>query len=219
MTLADEKVLEVLKDRYVVGWRNVMNEEWVGQSHGYSRSQQAVGTTNGAGGRNVQIFVLSPDLVVLHALAGFWHPDDLRAELRFAEGLWSVWKDEKLTRAQKDAFCRQMQLAESRFQDEETFARSQWQHFDKHVELSRLQTENRDTVARVPGENGQGFALKPHNVLLHERMADHPFVPFDEFDVTWIADHGQAFYDNNRGTGEHGVAFPPPRPKLKSHWL
>ncbi len=219
MTLADDKVREVLKDRFVVGWKNVMNEQWVGQSHGYSRRQQAVGTTNGAGGRNVQIFVLSPDLVVLHALPGFWHPDDLLGELRFAEAVWSVWKDESLTRAQKEAFHRQVQLQETRHHGEETFARSGWQHFDRHVELARLKEGNRDTVACPPDEKGQGFALKSHNVLLHERMAEHPFVRFAEFDVTWIADYGQAFYDNNRGVGEDGISFPSPQPKLKSHWL
>src|SRR5687767_15719283 len=102
----------MLRERFVVGWHNIWREPYVGQSHGYSRHQMVVGTTNGAGGRNMQIFVLSPDLVVLHALPGFWHPEDFAQELRFAEALAAVWADSTLTRAQKDRLFRAVQLAE-----------------------------------------------------------------------------------------------------------
>ena len=58
-----------------------------------SPKQCAVGTTNGAGGHNVQIFVLSPDGVVLHALPGFWHPEDLVRELTGWICIRVTWAD------------------------------------------------------------------------------------------------------------------------------
>lgn len=221
MTLADENVQQMLRERFVVGWHNVWREEWVGQSHGYRRNQTAVGTTNGAGGRNMQVFVLAPDQTVLHALPGFWHPDDFAHELRFAEALCTVWQDETMTRKQKDAMFRQVQLAELRSHGEATYARSGWQSFDAHAERHRATREARDTFghATLPGVPMQGIAmLKPLNVLVHERMADRPFVPFAEFDVEDFVDYGRPFYDNNIGRGGKGVDFPRPQPK-RYHWL
>lgn len=223
MTLADDTVRAMLCDRFVVGWRDIWREPYVGQSQGYSKYQTAIGTTNGAGGRNMQVFVLSPDLVVLHALPGFWHPDDFAHELRFAQGLASLWRDPTLTRSQKNVMFRQVQLAEVRVHDELTYARSSWQSFDAHVERSRAQQEVRDTMMTcLAGPLGKeqvaGAAMKPLNVLVHERMAARPFVPFRDFDVARFVDYGLTHYDNNHGRGDKGVAFRKPQPK-QYHWL
>ena len=82
MTLPDEEVLTFLDEHFVLGTKNIQKELHVGLSHGYSPKQTAVGTTNGAGGRNVQFLVMAPDETVLHVLPGFWHKEDLLAELR-----------------------------------------------------------------------------------------------------------------------------------------
>lgn len=225
MTLANVTVRNMLQDRFVVGWHNIWREPYVGQSHGYTKNQTAIGTTNGAGGRNMQVFVLSPDLVVLHALPGFWHPDDFAHELRFAEGLASLWADAKVSRAQKDHMFRQVQLAEVRAHDELTFARSAWQDFDAHAERARAQQGPRDTLVNamcgvepLTGTQLVSAALKPLNVLVHERMANRPFVPFAEFDVADFVDYGLGYYDNNHGRGDRGVEFRKPQPK-RYHWL
>ena len=84
----------MLQKDYVCGWKDIRKEDFCGVSHGYSKSQVAVGTTNGAGGRNVQIFVLTPDGRVLLALPGFWHPEDLRTELKFGKVLHRLWRDD-----------------------------------------------------------------------------------------------------------------------------
>ena len=73
MSLPKEPVFSKLQSDFVVGWRNIIAADSVGESFGYTCDQPAVGTTNGAGPHNVQLFVLSPDLTVLHALPGFWH--------------------------------------------------------------------------------------------------------------------------------------------------
>ncbi|MEZ5966308.1 MAG: hypothetical protein R3F56_20905 [Planctomycetota bacterium] len=222
MTLVDETVRQMLRDRFVVGWHNIWREDYVGQSHGYRRDQLAVGTTNGAGGRNMQIFVLAPDLTVVHALPGFWHPEDFAHELRLAEGLFSLWQDGQLSRQQKDDMFRAVQLAECRSRCEATVARSGWQHFDAHAERVRARSEPRDTLACVslPADLGMVTLLKPLNVLAHERMAERPFLPFAEFDVEGFVDYGRPYYDNNAGRGTKGAVLPKaPKSKPAYHWL
>jgi hypothetical protein len=219
VTLGDESVLGLLRDRFVVGWRDIRDEDWVGSSFGYSPGQRAVGTTNGAGARNVQTFVLAPDLTVLHALPGFWHPEDFARELRFALVLARLWSDDNRTRAEKEAMFELLQLAEARCQPEATRARSAWQDFDRRTELGRAQVEARDVFA-FDGEasamgGGAELAMKPLCVLVHERMAERRFLPFAAFDAAAFVDYGQKFYDNNRGLDE-GVVFAPPRPKRRS---
>ena len=66
MSLSQEPAFSTLKKHFVVGWKNNQREDYVGSSHGYTCDQPAVGTTNGAGPRNMQTFVLSPDGYVLH---------------------------------------------------------------------------------------------------------------------------------------------------------
>ena len=61
MTLPNEEVMDLLAERFVLGARNIERERHVGLSHGYAATDTAVGTTNGAGGRNVQIVVLAAD--------------------------------------------------------------------------------------------------------------------------------------------------------------
>lgn len=195
--------MALLRDDFVLGWKNNEREEYCGTSRGYSRVQTAVGTTNGAGGHNVQIFVLSPDLVVLHALPGFWHPEDLANELRFAEVLHRLWRDDSRTRAEKERMWSRLHGVELRRQSEATTARSDWQGFDRATELMRAQTECRDTVVQTAA----GPQVKPVNQLVHERLLARPFVKFADFDIAAFVDYGKTHYDNNQGYDEKSSRF------------
>src|SRR5262245_17948687 len=124
----------LLRDEFVVGWRNIQTDEHVGMSQGYCRDQTAVGTTNGAGGRNVQLIVMAADETVLHVLPGFWHPEDLARELRFARTLHRLWLDDQRTLADKQRLYAAMHRAHVRGFSADTIARSDWQDFDRTVE-------------------------------------------------------------------------------------
>src|SRR5688572_5987278 len=86
--------MALLKDRFVVGFDNIERESHVGLSHGYRPNQTAVGTTNGAGGRNVQLVAMASDGTVLHVLPGFWHAEDLVPELRLALEMHRLYTDD-----------------------------------------------------------------------------------------------------------------------------
>ncbi len=148
------------------------------------------------------MFVLSPDLVVLHALPGFWHPEDLVDELQLAKRVARLWEDGNKNRETKEKMFRRMHRRHVYTSTTDTYARSTWQHFDAHTERNRAQRERRDTVLRnsdgtMAVANGQ-LRLKPLNVLVHERMAKRPFQKFDEFDIESFVDYGKLHYDNNR---------------------
>lgn len=216
MSLPKEPAFSLLKSDFVVGWKNIITEKYVGESFGYTCDQTAVGTTNGAGPHNVQIFVLSPDLTVLHALPGFWHPEDLAQELRFAQALHRLWNDKGRSRAEKDAMFTRMQLAEYKRHSRTTTVRSSWQGFDAKNEQKRREGgKERDTfLTSADGsvrERRGRLVMKPINQLVHERLAQRPFVKFTDFDIAEFADYGRILYDNNRKVDGRGEVFMTPR--------
>ncbi len=212
----------MLESDFVVGWQNIYKEPFVGSSHGYTVNQTSVGTTNGAGPHNVQMFVISPDRVVMHALPGFWHPEDLARELKLAKEIFKLWQEDRSPEGKRDMF-RRMQLAAVRRHPPETFARSRWQGFDSVRELNKLRSGNiPDTVfsdsVTIPEDKRQRptSVMKPINVLVHERMAERPFVPFDEFDVKEFVDYGNLYYDLNIRVDGKGKDIPKPPKRRRS---
>jgi hypothetical protein len=211
VSLPDDEVMNLLQHDFVVTWRNIQKDGFVGLSQGYRADQTAIGTTNGAGGRNVQLVILAPDETVLHVLPGFWHPEDLANELRFARALYLLWLDENKTPVQKQAMYLAMHRAHVRAFDKDTIARSDWQGFDRWEEQSRVTTGPRDTA--VMGADGKpltekhGVMLKPLCVLVHDRMMSRPFQKYAQFDFESFVDYGRPYYDNNVGM-DKGKSFP-----------
>jgi hypothetical protein len=204
VSLPDDPVMQLLAKDYVVGWSNIEKADFVGTSNGYSAKQTAVGTTNGAGGRNVQLVVLSPDGVVLHVLPGFWHPDDLADELRFGKQIHRLWLDEALSLEQKTAMFGRMHRSFIDHLSADTLARSDWQGFDRMAEMQRLAHEKRDTAVYdgtgkpVVDRNG-AMTLEPLCVVAHRRMQQQPFRQLKDFDMEAFTDYGLRRYDNNSG--------------------
>ena len=213
MTLPNEDVMNLLSSRFHLVWRNIEKASHVGLSHGYKPDQTAVGTTNGAGGRNVQLVVLAADETVLHVMPGFWHAEDLLGELRLALDVHRLHRDEALTDERKQAMFAALHRSFLRRMSPETIGRSGWQGFDVWVEAERAKKQpGRDTV--VCDETGQTVAgkdgvpqLKPVSQVVHERMAARPFRKLADFDMESFVDYGQAFYDNNQGL-DKGKNFP-----------
>ena len=204
MTLPNEDVMELLQERFIVGARNIDKEGHVGLSHGYRPDQTAVGTTNGAGGRNVQLLVLAADDTVIHALPGFWHAPDLLVELRLALEVYRLHINERLSSASKLAMFEALHRAHMRRHLEGAQTRGEWQHFDRSFELERAEKETRDTVHTVAGGPK---ALKSIPQIVHERLLARPFKRQAEFGMDAFVDYGRPFYDNNLGHDD-GRSFP-----------
>lgn len=224
-----------MQSDFELTWKNIKKEDYVGYSAGYSTSKCAVGTTNGAGAHNVQIFVLSPEQIVLHALPGFWHAEDLARELRLGLSLFKLWKSENYSPEQKNKIYRRIQLNAVRNHPVEMFARSAWQGFDVNTERARNRSGERDTffaekapeaiprnlqqlmrsITTLAVQPGQQIP-KPINLLVHERMARRPFVRFADFDTAQFIDYGRMFYDLNRKRDRgKGKTFPGQKALMK----
>lgn len=196
MTLPNEEVMELLRERFVLADRNIERELHVGISHGYACDQTAVGTTNGAGGRNLQILMLSADETVLHALPGFWHAEDLLPELRLALELHRLHGEDRIDEARRQTLFVSLHRAHMARYGEAAARRGAWQDFDEHFESARARSDVRDTVDSLV--DGQ-VKLKPIPQVVHERLLARPFLRLREFGMEAFVDYGRPFYDNNHG--------------------
>ncbi len=202
MTLPNDDVIDFIGTRFILVHKNIQSEQHVGMSHGYKDTQSAVGTTNGAGPRNVQFMILAADKTVLHALPGFWHAEDLIPELQLAFEINRLYLDEQKTFNQKAKMYEMLHKSHMRRHGAAAVRRGQWQGFDRHTEVHRVKTEERDTFRTLA--NGE-LQLKSVPEVIHDRMLTRRFKKLEDFDLETFVDYGRAFYDNNRG--ERGKTF------------
>jgi len=205
VSLAEDPTYSLLKKYFVCGYKDITNEPYSGVSNRHEFGDPAVDTTNGAGPRNLQIFMMASDGTVLTVLPGYWHSEDIAPEMNLAARLNKVWLDPRLSRGQKDAQFRQMHLAHISQHSPAMVSRSKMQGFDMMYEAKeRMQTS--DVIAdrglaqaMVSGGNRGNLAsaFKTTDVIMHERMAARPFERYTDFDVAAYADYGKQKYDKN----------------------
>jgi len=106
VSLSTDPTFSVLKKDFVCGYKDISHKHWAGASGKHRPDENAVDTTNGAGPHNIQMFVMTPDGVVLHCLPGYWKSEDLASELQFAEKINQVWQDPHMTSTRKTSLLR-----------------------------------------------------------------------------------------------------------------
>ena len=201
-SLSKEPINSRLRNRFICGYRNIAKEKYSGHSGVHPLTGPAVHTTNGAGPRNLQLFVLAPDGTVLHCLPGYWNPNDIATELDLAEKLMPVWQDKAITREQK----------------EKIFAKHHQEHIHKHptamVNRSTLQGfdrlyiyKNQNTLSDAIKNPSLLFnadeqhlpeaAFKSTDAIMHERISKRPFLAYKSFDVANYVNYGTQYYDKD----------------------
>jgi hypothetical protein len=197
VSLSNDSILNVLKNQFVCGYRNISGEPYAGKSGKHETDGQAIVTTNGAGPHNVQLFFLSEEGVVEHALLGFWDPRDLLWEVRFAQAMNRLWHSSAKSEAYKQKEFQRANLLAIRQLPPEMVARSHLQKFDAKKEVKQAASDFRFK----PGDyHPPGHMAKPDNLkstvqVIHERMAQRPFVRYEDFDVADFSDYGKQRYD------------------------
>jgi hypothetical protein len=197
VSLSQDSVFNILKSQFVCGYCNITGESYAGKSGKHETDGQAIVTTNGAGPHNVQLFFLSEEGVVLHALLGYWDPRDLLWELRFAQRMHHLWHSSAKSEADKRKEFQKANLLALRQLPLDLVARSHLQSFDAKRELKQTASDFhfRPGDYRPPVRAGKHNDLKSTVQVIHERMAQWPFVPYEEFDVAEFADYGKQRYD------------------------
>ena len=202
MSLSSDPAFSALKNNFVCGYRDISDQPYAGLSGRHEPDGNAINTTNGAGPHNIQMFILSPDGVVLSCLPGYWNSSDLVREMQLAYQLYDVWRNPSLSRSQKDALFRQMHLAHIQQHPEAMVRRSRMQGFDQKFEAkNRLYTSDCIRDPSLIGDPNSKMlpqeAFKTTDEIFHERMAVRPFVPYEQFDVASYADYGRPKYDKH----------------------
>lgn len=200
MSLSTDPTFSILKSDFICGYKDISHKHYAGASGKHKPDENAVDTTNGAGPHNIQMFVMTPDGVVLHCLPGYWHSEDLASELKFAEQINQVWVNPNLTRQQKDLAFSQMQLQEISAEPKGMSGRSHMQGFDLMEEAKKRPHGGffynpslvDQTTGKTPPKN-----VKTVDIVMHERMAQRPFLTYKEFDVPQFAMYGKNEYDKH----------------------
>jgi hypothetical protein len=189
VSLSEDPTFSALQTKFVCGWHDIKGEPWCGISGHYDPDNGAAWTTNGAGPHNIQLFMLSADGTVLHCLPGYWETHDLAGEIKLAEDLNKIWLDSSLSRELKDKKFREMHLEHLKDHPKEMVARSHLQGFDQKFE------EKRRDVSTCFTKDGH---LMTTDRIMHERMAERPFLAFANFDTQKYTDYGRQKYDKRR---------------------
>lgn len=201
VSLSQDPAFSVLKNYMVCGYKDISGEPYAGMSGRHEREGRAVNTTNGAGPHNIQMFILSSDGVVLMCLPGYWSPQDLITEVRFAAQVDQVWKDKSLTKAQKDQMFTKMHMAHLAQHPRGMVNRSHLQGFDAKYEAEKPHSDaikHPEMLASAQwGEGGHlnMAAFKTTDEIMHDRMAQRPFMSYNRFDVASFSDYGKWRYD------------------------
>ena len=197
MSLSSDPVFSKLRSGYVCGYRDISDQKYAGRSGQHAPDGQAFLARNGAGPHNIQLFILAPDGTVLHCLPGYWDPRDLAEELVLAEQINLIYQRPDLSTAQKAALFRSRQLSHIQSHSAQMAGRSQMESFDMKFE-ARHRPRTSDTIKSLRyGKDGRPTkdSFKTTDVILHERMARRPFVPYEQFDVATFSDYGRPKYD------------------------
>lgn len=195
--------MSYLQQNFVCGTRDITGESYAGVSGRHEVNGKAIVTTNGAGPHNIQMFMLAADGTVLHVLPGYWAPADILPEMELAKKLNQVWMSNYSLNQKRQEFYR-LQLAHASAHSSETRLRSEMQSFDKKYEAKHnLHTSDTilnpalASVCLTKGMQAPEGAFKTTDVIMHERMALRPFVPYGQFDVVAFSNYGKPFYDKH----------------------
>lgn len=151
---------------------------------------RAVKTTTCAGHRNVQSFFMTPDGKVAHCLPGFWDAKWFLEEAKFARELGRLYQKDMST-AERNLKFLDLHLTHALQHKAELRKSSPLQGFDKN-RMSRDGSDFRRDDGFVSGK------LKTTDQVVHERMAERPYLDFSRFRAAGFVNMGVRHFDNGR---------------------
>jgi len=159
---------------------------YAGRSGNHPTSNRCVWVRNSAGSANVQMFFTTADGKVVSALPGFWNPDDFMDEVEVAQKLLDLYEREDSVAQRNEKFMN-IHLTRALTTDAKTRRNSQLQGFDRRAAG--------EDANRTAGYMQSG--TKSSDQIIHERMAEWPYVPFSRFDVDAVVCMGLKHYDSH----------------------
>lgn len=203
MSLSNAKVNRLLNDEFVCAYVNTQGDPNSGESFSH-RPRDPVGPClRGNGEHNVQMITMSPTGEIFHVLSGYVGPEELRAELQFAQATWSELAKidgaaarKKLLVAAHEKFAREL---EDRQFDEDETPIAAFRNMQKRLQPAFGPPEMQNLMA---GFTGQRSALD------HAFVAKHPFLPYQEYRSEDLVGNAKSFFGStgfgSGGSGEFG---------------
>ncbi len=193
VTFSDKKVSQILRRNFVCGWDNISeSKSYAGKSNSHMPSNSAVTVSNCSGHHNVQMFFMTPDAHIVNCLPGFWDVKSFLMEVQLASKLNKLYKSTRSIVKRNDKFL-DIHLEFAFFNHKSLSGKSQLQKFD---EMNLNRREETD-FQRMDGFVSSGF--KTADQVVHERMAERPFLKYEEFDVPSFIDMGRKKYSYDFG--------------------
>lgn len=191
MTLANPKVTQLLEKNFVCAWKNIQGTDYAGTSNKHFPEYAATEVETCAGHNNVQMFFMTADGRVLNCLPGFWDSEAFLSEAQLAIELNQLYLNTPSIATRNEKFL-DAHLNQFSKYDSKMLRKSQLTGFDQRT---------------VEGQQGSDFKRKEGNTkdlkstvqIVHERMAERPFTPFESFDVKRFVDMGQQSYSYHFG--------------------
>lgn len=194
MTLSHEEVQKRLNQSFVSGWTNIKGETaYAGNSNTHLPTYPAIEVSNCAGHHNVQMFFMTSEGRVLHCLPGYWNPRHFMEEMELAVSLGSLYYRRDLSAAERNQKYLDLHLNHALDHSEALRRASYHQGFD------RMDLEKRQESDFHRKEGFIAVGLKTPDQVLHERLAERPYAPFESLDVKHVIDMGLKRYSYDYG--------------------
>jgi hypothetical protein len=194
VTLSDAKVMDFLGRNFVVGKKNIKGKtNYAGSSNTHLPTNAAMWVNNCSGHHNIQMFFLTADGRVLHCLPGYWGPKHFLEEAELAVELAKLFYAKDLSAAQRNEKYLNLHLGHAFEHAQELVGASHLQGFDRKY----LEEKDGGDFKREKGFITSG--LKTPDQVMHERLAEAPYVAFDSFDVKGFIDMGITHYKYDHG--------------------
>lgn len=200
MSLSNAKVNRLLNDDFVCAYVNTQGDPNSGESFSH-RPRDPVGPClRGNGEHNVQMITMSPSGEIFHVLSGYVGPEELLAELQFAQATWEKLAKvddaaarKKLLIAAHEKFARE--LEDRRFDENDTPLGSLgagFKNMQKQFQPA-LGPEMQNLTASFTGQRAEldhGFVIK------------HPLLKYTEYRSEDLVGSAKSFFGSaGFGTG------------------
>ena len=193
MTLSHDPVIELLNKHFACAYKNIKGKTaYAGSSNTHLPTNAAMEVSNCAGHHNVQMFFLSEDGRVLHCLPGYWSPRHFTQEAQFALEVGKLYYQAGLSAADRNARYLDLHLRHALEHTKDLRESSYLTGFDKKDLEHRKESDFQRREGFLDG-------LKTPDQILHERLAERPFLPLESLDVASFIDMGLKRYQYDYG--------------------
>jgi hypothetical protein len=203
VTLSHEPVIDLLNKHFACAYKNIKGKTaYAGSSNSHLPTNAAMEVSNCAGHHNVQMFFMTSDGRVLHCLPGYWSPRHFTHEALFALEVGKLYYQQGLSAADRNARYLDMHLRHALEHTKDLRDASHLTGFDKKDLEKRKESDFQRQEGFVTG-------LKTPDQIIHERLAERPFLPFEAIDVASFIDMGLKRYQYDYGLPGKGAAAGP----------